>query len=107
MRYARGIGLRKETPSSKKQPELKINYLGAKKRYQNQGVGRKVVLDLIDMCQEQKINKIAIDAYAECLELLHKKPTTGAYIVTALKGRYALFFSKRRCYDKSTKLVNK
>lgn len=41
----------------------KINYLGVKRKFQKNGIGKKVVLDFIEKCKKMGIKHIKIDAY--------------------------------------------
>lgn len=43
----------------------KIHYLGVVRKFQSNGIGKKVVLNFIDKCKKMGIKYIKIDAYVE------------------------------------------
>lgn len=50
----------------------KINYLGVKRKFQRNGIGKVVVLDFIQKCKMQGIEQIKIDAYSGSIKFWKK-----------------------------------
>lgn len=50
----------------------KINYFGVKRKFQKNGIGKKVIQDFIERCRELDIEKIKIDAYVESINFWKK-----------------------------------
>lgn len=46
-----------------KKRTAKINYIGVKKRFRKNGIGKKAILDFIELCRKKEIVEIYIDAY--------------------------------------------
>lgn len=64
----------------------KINYLGVKRRFQRNGIGRVVVFDFIEKCKSLGINQIKIDAYTGSIKFWEKMGFTVSKVPQVIDG---------------------